>query len=210
MTDDQVYIAGWKTAADWARFRETLVVSGDREPWHTALVEYFRPRLTLRYFNPIRLLQEHGTFQGEGFSILAIQCTLIEFLEATVQGISYRFLRRGERPGPYEYTSSSDVFVSFLRNRRPFATHFQDDAIARDFYVGIRCGLLHEARTKNGWRIWARSPDGAVINRDKQLVYRDDFQVALNEFVSWYEAALPAAPDLQEAFIRKFNGLCQP
>jgi hypothetical protein len=191
-------------------FRDTLVVSSDAEPWRAALVKYFRPRLDLRYLNPIKLLQEHGTFEGEGFSILALQCTLIEFFEATVQGVSYRFLRHCETLGPHEYSSSSDLFVTFLRKRHPFATHFGDDAIARDFYVGIRCGLLHEARTKNGWRVWAKSPDGAVINHEKRLVYRDDFQAALDAFVRWYEAALPAAPELQEAFIRKFNSLCEP
>jgi hypothetical protein len=101
------------------------------------------------------------------------------------------------------------VFVSFLCKRQPFATHFTDEAIARDFYVGIRCGLLHEARTKNGWRIWAKSPDGGVIDRARRLVYRDNFQAAIDEFISWYAAALPATPELQEAFIRKFNSLCE-
>ena len=196
MRNDELYIAGWKTAADWVTFRDTLVVSGDAEPWRSALAQYFRPRLDLRYLNPIKLLQEHGTFQGEGFSILAIQCTLIEFLEATAQGINYRFLRRNETPGPYEYASSSDVFVSFLCKRHPFATHF-DKVTARDFYVSIRCGLLHEARTKNGWRVWARSPDGAVISRERRLVFRDNFQEALAEFIRWYEGALPADPGLQ-------------
>jgi hypothetical protein len=202
------YIAGWNKPADWIRFRDTLAIAGDAEPWRNALAQYFRPRLDLRYLNPIRLLQEHGTFQGEGFSILAIQCMLIEFLEATVRGISYRFLRHGETLGPYEYASSRDVFVSFLCTRHPFATHF-DEAIARDFYVGIRCGLLHEARTKNGWRIWAKSADGAVISREERLVYRDDFQAGLDEFIRWYEGALPTEPTLQEAFIRKFNSLCE-
>lgn len=205
---DEPYIAGLNKPADWIRFRDTLVLAGDAEPWRNALTQYFRPRLDLRYLNPIKLLQEHGTFQGEGFSILAIQCTLIEFLEATVQGISYRFLRRGETLGPYEYASSSDVFVTFLCTRHPFATHF-DEATARDFYVGVRCGLLHEARTKNGWRIWAKSPDGAVISREERLVYRDDFQAALDEFIRWYEGALPGERELQEAFIRKFNSLCE-
>jgi hypothetical protein len=60
------------------------------------------------------VLQEHGTFQGEGFAILAIQCALVEFLESTLQGIKYRHLRRGETLGPYEYSSSRDVFVSLL------------------------------------------------------------------------------------------------
>src|SRR5712692_10620294 len=109
MSPDEPYIAGWNKPADWIRFRDTLVVAGDAGAWRDALAKYFRPRLDLRYLNPIKLLQEHGTFQGEGFSILAIQCTLIEFLEATIQGISYRFLRRDETLGPYEYASSSDV-----------------------------------------------------------------------------------------------------
>jgi len=209
MSPDEPYIAGWNKPADWIRFRDTLVVAGDAGAWREALAKYFRPRLDLRYLNPIKLLQEHGTFQGEGFSILAIQCTLIEFLEATVQGISYRFLRRGETLGPHEYASSSGVFVSFLCKRDPFATHF-DEAVARDFYVGIRCGLLHDARTKNGWRVWAKSSDGAVISREKRLVYRDDFQSALDAFIRWYEGALVGKSELQEAFIRKFNSLCEP
>src|SRR5213083_591747 len=111
MKDDKanVYIAGWKTAADWAAFRQTLVIGGDMAGWRRAFHDYFQTRLDLRYLNPIRLLQQHGTFQGEGFSILALQCTLIEFLESTVQGINYRHLRRGERLGPYEYNLSGDL-----------------------------------------------------------------------------------------------------
>jgi hypothetical protein len=73
-----VYIAGWKTATDWAALRNTLVVGGEAEAWQRAFHEYFRTRLDLRYLNPIRVLQEDGTFQGEGFSILALQCTLID------------------------------------------------------------------------------------------------------------------------------------
>ncbi len=148
MASDAVYIAGRKTAADWADFRKTLVVSGNAGLWPTALAQYFRPRLDLRYLNPIKLLQKYGTFPGEGFSILAIQCTLVEFLDTTLQGINYRFLRHGEKLGPYEYASSSDVFVSFLCKRTLFATYFDTEAIARDFYVGVRCGLLREARLR--------------------------------------------------------------
>ena len=57
--------------------------------------------------------------------------------------------------GTYEYSSSSDIFISFLTNRMPFKDEFNKDQ-ARDFYISVRCGLLHEARTKNGWTIWAK------------------------------------------------------
>jgi hypothetical protein len=116
MNTGQSYIAGWKTADDWRSFRAELVASKDASRWDKAFEEYFRARIDLRYFGPIKTLQEHGTFQGEGFSILAVQCSLVEFLESTVQGIKYRFRRSGETLGPYEYSSSRDVYVSFSVN----------------------------------------------------------------------------------------------
>jgi hypothetical protein len=202
-------IAGWKTADDWRMFRKALVIGGNPIQWQKAFDDYFRARLDLRYLNPIRLLQKNGTFQGEGFSIMAIECTLIEFLETTVQGISYRYVRRNDPPlGPYEYSSSSRLFVSFLSTRDPFARDF-DEALATDFYVSVRCGLLHEACTKNGWRVWAKGSTDAVIDKKERRVYRDTFHARLEEFVSSYGSALQSNTAFQEAFIRKFDSLCQ-
>jgi hypothetical protein len=208
MSADSTRIAGWKTAADWQAMRSTLVVGSDSGAWQRALEDYFQERLRLRYLNPIRVLQEHGTFQGEGFSILAIQCSLIEFLASTVQGLTYRHLRKGETLGPYEYDASSALFVHFLCNRHPFATQF-NEPLAWDFYVSIRCGLLHEARTKNGRRVWAIGPIGTIVDGAKRIVYRDNFQVALDEFIAWYGTELLSKTELKEAFIRKFDSLCQ-
>jgi len=208
MSSGSGLIAGWKTAGDWRALRAVLVIGGSPDLWRQAFADFYQTRLQLRYFNPIKVLQDHGTFQGEGFSILAIQCTLVEFLESTIQGIKYRHLRRGETLGPYEYSSSRDVFVSFLVKREPFSKEF-DDPLALDFYAGVRCGLLHEARTKGGWRVWARGPDGAVIDRDRRIVYRDNFQVALEAFIESYGTALVADTALQEAFVRKFDDLCE-
>jgi hypothetical protein len=208
MNTGQSYIAGWKTADDWRSFRAELVASKDASRWDKAFEEYFRARIDLRYFGPIKTLQEHGTFQGEGFSILAVQCSLVEFLESTVQGIKYRFRRSGETLGPYEYSSSRDVYVSFLCKRTPFAREF-NEALANDFYADIRCGLLHEARTKNGWRVWAKSSAGSIINPVERIVYRDNLQLALESFVDWYRQAPRADHLVQEVFVRKFDDLCE-
>jgi hypothetical protein len=206
--NDDVYIAGQKTCQDWQAFRARLVAGCERSVWEEAANGYFRERLSLRYFNPIKILQENGTFEGEGFSIVAIQCTLIEFLESTARGLSYRYVRRGEHLGPYEYSSSCDLFVGFLCERQPFAKEF-NRAVAQDFYEAVRCGLLHEARTKKGWTIWGQSPTGAIIGVNPKTVYRNDFQFAILQFVDWYCAALPDDTSLQEAFVRKFDSLCQ-
>lgn len=200
------YIAGWKTPADWRTLRPRLL-AGEAAAWKEAFAEYFKARLELRYLHPVRLLQENGTLSGEGFSILAIQCTLIEFLESTAQGTNYRYLSRGAKLGPHEYSSSQDVFTSFLRNREPFSKTF-DQISAHDFYIGIRCGLLHEARTKNGWRIWARSDDGLVADVKARIVFRDDFQHGLLAYVESYGQELQKGSDLQAGFIRKFDDLC--
>ena len=207
MNADKTQIAGWKTVADWQITKQALVVGGDRGPWASACKDYFQERLRLRYLNPIRLLQENGTFQGEGFSILAIQCTLIEFLESTVQGLTYRYLRKGETLGAFEYSVSSALFTHFLCNRAPFSATFTEP-LAADFYSSIRCGLLHEARIKNGWRVRAKGPPGVIVDEPSKKVYRNNFQDALDQFIAWYTGQLPVDRGLQEAFLRKFDSLC--
>ena len=205
-TGAEDYIAGRKTRLDWYALRGRLLQS-EADAWSEAFTDYFETRLDLRYLNPIKILQDNGTSQGEGFSIVAIQCSLIEFLESTAQGTNYRYLRRGHAPGPHEYSSSQGVFVAFLQSRAPFSNTF-DAASALDFYMGVRCGLLHEARTKNGWRIWASGPEGMVADVTARIVYRNNFQSALLDYIKAYGASLTADAALQQAFIRKFNDLC--
>jgi hypothetical protein len=209
-TTGDVHIAGSLTTDDWNDFRATLTPGGDPAVWSKAFEDYFYTRLSLRYLGPIKVLQENGTFQGEGFAIAAVQCSIIEFLESTVLGKSYRLVRpRGAPPlTPHEYSSSSDVFVSFLVNRGPFKNDFKTAIAARDFYEGVRCGLLHEARTKNGWTIWARSGEGKTADTAQKIMFRDNFQTGLLAFVEWYRGSLPTDNGLQEAFIRKFDSLC--
>ncbi len=202
------YIAGSKTTDDWKVFKPKLAPGGDPAAWETAFTEYFHGRLSARYIDPVKVLQDNGTFQGEGFSIAAIQCSLIEFLESTVQGMSYRFLRRGDTLGPYEYSRSGDMFESFLVNRAPFNAEF-NATTAHDFYEGVRCGLLHEARTKNGWVIWAKHGGRIIdVTGASKILYRDDFQTALLDFIAAFKVMLTSDPLIQAAFIRKFDSLC--
>ena len=203
----ETFIAGSKTEGDWLAFRERLVPSASTSLWEVAFDDYFRPRLALRYLDPIKILQDNGTYQGEGFSIAAIQCTLIEFLESTAQGLTYRFQRNGEKLGPFEYSSSKRIFIAFLCTRKPFSGTF-DETSALDFYEGVRCGLLHEAQTKNGWKVWAKSFDNAIANVKERVVYRDGFQNGLLEYVESYKYDLLSNSAIQSAFVRKFDSLC--
>jgi len=71
------YIAGSKTTDDWKAFKSKLAPGGDPVAWETAFTDYFHGRLSARYLDPIKVLQDNGSSLGEGFSIAAIQCSLI-------------------------------------------------------------------------------------------------------------------------------------
>lgn len=205
--EDDHQIAGLKTRADWESIRVRLL-AGAPNAWHEAFTAFYETRLNLRYLHPISVLQDNGTFQGEGFAIVAIQCSLIEFLESTEQGTNYRYVPRGAALGVYEYNASQDIFVAFLRDQAPFSATFNEES-AKNFYIGVRCGLLHEARTKNGWCIRAKGPVGMVADVASRIVYRDNFQEALLAYIKSYGEKLLCEPQLQDAFIRKFDSLCE-
>jgi hypothetical protein len=205
---DNTQIARYKTAQDWCDFRDEFNLPGNPCPeiWVRAFEEYFCPRLETRYLQPIEAIKKIGKAEGEGFSMMAILCTLVEFLESTVQGRNYAF---GEKETNLVYSKSESIFISFLENRPPFSGKF-NDGLAKDFYIKIRCGLLHEAKTKGGWRISEKSQgQSTIIDRDEKIVYRNDFQCAIQQHIKWYRNELQLNHQFQEAFVRKFDHLCE-
>jgi hypothetical protein len=137
----------------------------------------------------------------------------MEFLQSTIEGRSYQQLQEGETEedlGPLKYAKSGPMFVRFLRENLPFKNIFESNRIAYEFYDCVRCGLLHEARTKKGWLIRAESTDGNMlkIEGSKRVLYRNDFQRELIQAIEIYRQDLMQRDDLQEKFKRKINGLC--
>lgn len=206
------YIAGRKTVADWNILRPTLNDFCDSTAWANVFNDYFIARLTDRYLNPIKSIKQEGGYTGEGFSIMTIICSLIEFLETTYQGKNYRFRRNSDPPlGQFEYSFSGQIFIDFLTTRSPFNTQF-DAPTSQDFYKNIRCGLLHEARTNGNWTIRGNSGNKTLIKKapTETIIYRDDFYDALVEFINvTYKRDLASSTDRKEAFIRKYDRLCE-
>ena len=205
-TGFEVKIAGDKTTYDWELLKARLEAN-EPNAWNEAYSDFYLERLKLRYLNPIYLLRDGGKYEGEGFAIAAIQCSLIEYLESTEQGLNYRWASDINDLGEYEYNSSQKIFISFLSKRKPFSTYF-NRAYANDFYVGVRCGLLHEARTKNGWIIKAKHKESKLADVSAKILYRDCFQDALLNYIQNYGVRLLNSVELQSALIRKFDSLC--
>jgi len=109
------------------------------------------------------------------------------------------------------------MFVRFLSEQNPFNRFFDRDT-AQDFYENVRCPLLHEARTRNGWSIWALNFDLGIspeqksklaspIDPRQKIIFRDNLQKLFLQFVDDYGAKVISEVKLQEAFICKFDNL---
>jgi len=82
---------------------------------------------------------------------------------------------------------------------------------SQGFYKSVRCGVLHEARTKGTWLIHAKSESSLIVDRngpDGPILYRDDFQEGISTFNKKLLRRCPQNIPLQQAFIRKFEHLC--
>ncbi|MBY3115644.1 hypothetical protein [Rhizobium laguerreae] len=202
-------IAGKKTVADWTAMKARLSGGPDPAAWTDAFKVFFKARLESRYFEPIRAIGTIEKDAGEGFAIVALHCSLIEFLAATLEGKTYKYQRNG-KPGleEFEYSNSSEMFVRFLESNEPFKSMFSDAGAAQGFYSNVRCGLLHEARTKGTWRIQVSDSAKQAIDVAGSIVYRNKMQAVFDQFVDWYGKQLSTNAEVQRAFIRKFDSLC--
>lgn len=205
--NDNTKIAGDKSVNDWKILRNKLRDSSNNCLWQEAY-DFFENRLNTRYFNPINAIKNQDKYIGEGFSITAILCSLIEFLETTWTGEKYK-LCCDNKLNDFEYNGSKKKFISFLENRPPFSNVFSDkDGLALQFYENVRCGLLHEASTKLNWIIRTdnNSEFYEFINGE-HVIDRELFEIKLKEFLNHYNTQLLQNVSLQNAFIRKMNSI---
>lgn len=141
----------------WLKKRETLKNSYEINKTWNQVIDLFNNRITDFYFNPIEDIIKTKKLKGEGFTILTIQCALIEMFASFKSGKIHNYRKNPKGP-KYEYKKSDECFISFLQSEEMFKDHFfQEDGTkdvpfkASDFYDKVRCGLMHEARTKGEW-----------------------------------------------------------
>jgi len=157
-----MYIAPGVTDEEYKRLN---LDDNDSPDWDRA-VEILRLRISSRYLEPVDLLIEKDSNRRPidrryGVSILAIDCLLIETLQAFREGLTGT---KGK---------SKDMFVNFLTQRESFEDHFNKDDAER-FYYDFRCGVLHHAEVMGDSLLWSvgvvkgRKSDGTpYINRTK-------------------------------------------
>jgi hypothetical protein len=149
----------------WSAKRQLVKSSYDiNEDWEE-IIERFEARIENFYFKPIKTVKNLNLFKGEGFTILTIQCALIEMFAAFKYGKIHKFDKNNTDPN-YTYKRADACFIPFLQSESIFENHFYTNQngnkvadqpfSATEFYNKVRCGLMHEARTKGDWVINAK------------------------------------------------------
>jgi len=131
---------------------------------------------------------------------MAIDCLLIETLQQFIEGVSETPRRKNEC-----------YFKKFLISR--FKEDF-DDEKAKMFYKQIRCGILHQAETKESSKIkmshelpivkFTKKKDGLIINRKK-------FHEKLKKIIKLYTEELKDTTNelLRKNFRKKMDYICR-
>ena len=192
----------------WMELRREIMDNfSNTEKWREAYDKFFLLRIETRFIKPVKLIinsiSPDESKSGEGFTITAILCILIEYLQAYYEGCNYT---TGE-PKLYEYKSSKAMFKNFFTMHEPFKTYFSPSD-AEQFYDEVRCGLLHEAATKGNSKIHAnkagllleKSDEGFILDRDALLA-------ALEDYLDHYRKVLLFDDNLKKNFFRKIDAL---
>lgn len=173
-------------AADWKKLD-----LDDPGNWKTA-VSIFERRIRGRFFDAIEFLISDdearlATERRWGFAVLALDCLLVETLQAFRRGLTDT------------RNKSKELCVQFLTERSAFKPFFTSPDIATRFYYEFRCGLAHNAQVFGDGRVWSV---GALLDLNgKQItVNRTAFHRALGMELDEYLAALRNGlpPELRE------------
>lgn len=219
---DKIEIAGKLTIGDWEKIEFTVGVDWDKA------FQFFEERITTRYLEPISVIRQMNNINGEGFAMVNLQCSLIETIESFYNGWIYQpyndnktglkkgYYEKNLKGNPISGKTNQSIFKSFFQNREPFKGLIKGN----EFYQNVRCGLLHETQTKNGWIIHADSNESEMFFKkdgDKKILYRNNFQDALKSLIDNYKKAIisgekfgdKTTEELRENFIAKFNHICE-
>jgi hypothetical protein len=153
----------------------TLLSQGD-ENAKGRLIDIIYHRLNRRYLLPMSHIPL--TYKS-GFLMMASACLLIEALQSFREGREYTKERGAGEACFRKFFTEIDGF-------QPFAPH------AHDFYVNVRCGILHQAETYQGWGI-RRDKGGPLFDPKSKVINANSFLNALSRSLEQYCDGLRSA-----------------
>jgi hypothetical protein len=131
------------------------------------IADFVFKRLTERYIVP---LENVPIKYKNGFSIMANCCLLIETYESFRQGWDDTIA-----PNKIPFKSFFDRESEFL----VFKTY------SKDFYFNVRCGILHQGETTQGWTI-TRKISEPLLNTSTKRINANKFLACLRTVLENY------------------------
>ena len=145
MFKNEIYIADNYKLSDYLGI--TLTMQSSELEWEKA-INIFIARMQGRYFDAINKLSDNENeiaMQKYGFSIICIQCLLIDTL------VKFRYGPTISKRGTLSYNYENKTkFTKFLKE--VIYNDFNSKMAAR-FYEDIRCGVMHFGTTKRNSRL---------------------------------------------------------
>ena len=224
--DSDRWLKDWKVVRK--ELNEKYSYEENSKHWDQA-VEIFSERLEKFYVKPLCLLikasngneskqpvdtnKPEKKLEGQGFVIVTAQCALIETFAAFKEGKIYKDSKEDE----IYYYKSAKLFKEFLESEELFQINFggNDKPSVSNFYSSVRCGLLHETRTKIKWVIKAdvssylkgdtiTEKTFAAKTDGKYIVFRNQLQKALKAYFDQYKEDLKKSGETYEKLRRLF------
>lgn len=171
----------------------------ERNQDRDGIARFIYERFSERYVEPLRCAPRE---KRHGFCTMAISCLMIEALESFWNG------------WPHTKTCSKKAFGSFFRRCAEedsdlgvFANH------ADDFFSSVRCSILHQAETTNGWRIHRK---GDLFDPATRTINATKFHKKMGEALQRYCRTLKGSDWNSEVWVnlrRKMRALienCRP
>lgn len=131
------------------------------------IANFIKERFKERYIEPVK-----STKHKSGFAIMALSCLMIEALESFRNG-------KESTKGESDATFTSFFKYAYDNNLKLGIFH----GIADDFYKGVRCGLLHQAETTDGWRIMRK---GVLFDESSKIINANKFIEGIEEYLNFY------------------------
>jgi len=164
-----------------------------------AAIHILSARIHERYIGPIDFLitseaTKPASERRYGFTVLAVDCMLVETLGAFVEGLE-------DTEG-----KSKKTFCNFLRTRKIFAVEFTTDELAEKFYKQFRCGILHQAESGGESKVWSVGPmlrvegNAITVNRSK---FHESLKAEFQDYLS--DLRDPKKIALRANFRKKLN-----
>lgn len=158
-----------------AQYRSALE---DREKGRAVIADAIHRRFVERYLGPIA---DPPSEQRHGFTMMAVACLMIEALQSFRSGW----------PDTSKKGDGKHAFCSFFDEHPDFGSlHGHAGA----FYKSVRCGILHQAETTDGWRIRRDQAELLTSTPSGFIVDAKRFTDKLREALDRYRDELKAAP----------------